>query len=341
MGRRTSCAVVILTLLTPLAGQAATHRASPGTINQVLARATGGDVVVLGPGAYQGIRLSGRQFQPALVLDARAASIEGFEITKVHGLDIRGGAYRLPPPITHPRTKRLVYGSGLRMDDVERVKINGITVQGPGATVGDDRAPFGDGYGVFVLRARDIEVSGSRFLGLKSGVVFGRVDGFRLTANSFVAMRSDGFQGAESRHGLIQDNECHGMRILPADHPDCIQLWSRPTSPPTADIVIRKNHAEGHTQGIGLFNHVRDGVDDGGFDRITIEDNDLAISFPHGIGVADARKSIVRNNSVRTLPDARWRASINLTGDIVRCGNTVAAGAGKPAMKDEPCATAP
>ena len=341
MRLRTSCAVVILALLAPLIGQAASQRVTPETINQVLAKAAGGDTVVLARGGYRGIQLSGRRFQPPLVIDARAASIEGLEVSKVRGLEIRGGLYRLAPPITHPQTKRLVYGSGLRLDDVEQVKVSGVTVQGPGAVSGDDKAPFGDGYGVFVVRGADIDVSGSRFLGLKSGVVFSKVDDFRLTANSFVAMRSDGFQGGESHHGLIEGNECHGMRILPADHPDCIQLWSRPTSAPTADIVIRKNRAEGHTQGISLFNHTREGVDDGGFDRIMIEDNDLAVSFPHGIALVDARNSVVRNNSVRTLADAKWRASINLTGAIVRCGNTVAAGGGKPAMKDAPCATAP
>jgi len=99
-----------------------------------------------------------------------------------------------------------------------------------------------------------------------------------------------------------------------------------------ADIVIRGNVMEGEMQGIFLGNHVRKGVDDGGFDRITIENNEVTVSFPQGIGLFDARDSVVRNNTVRTIPGStlpngkRVRANLRVTGTGNRvCGNKVTA----------------
>jgi hypothetical protein len=115
-------------------------------------------------------------------------------------------------------------------------------------------------------------------------------------------------------------------------------MWSRPTAPPVADVIIRRNRIEGDTQGIGLHNHVRDGVDDGGFDRILIEDNIINVSRTNAIDLANGRESIIRNNKVTTLPGAKGRASIHAReGSVTMCGNSVAAGAGKPGAKDPPC----
>jgi hypothetical protein len=151
-------------------------------------------------------------------------------------------------------------------------------------------------------------------------------------------MRSDGIQVGEGRNGLIEENDCAETRIRDVEHPDCIQLWSRPTSPPTADIVIRRNRAKGTMQGVFLGNHVREGVNDGGFDRILIEDNVLDVGYPNGIALHEGRDSIVRNNKVTTFPGSRWRASINLKGgDSKQCGNSVTAAAGKPGVQDRAC----
>ena len=88
-----------------------------------------------------------------------------------------------------------------------------------------------------------------------------------------------------------------------------------------------------------MFNHTRDGVNDGGFDRILIENNEFNVAFPNGIGLTDGRASIIRNNRVETYPGAQFRAGIAIRGDgdVQRCGNVVKAGAGKPGETDRPC----
>ncbi len=318
---------------TPLA--AASLNADPRTLDQVFARAKGGDTIMLAPGDYASVRLVGRRFAPALTLDASKARFTGLELRGVDGLSIRGGQYLLPAAIKHPRTGQPVFGSAIRMDNVRSIAIDAARFQGPGGDKAD--SPFGEGYGVFVLRGADVIIEAGAFSGFKTGVVLSRIEGFRLARNRFALMRSDGIQVAESRKGLIEGNTCGETRIRDQEHPDCIQLWSRPTSPPTADVVIRGNRANGKMQGIFMGNHIRNGVDDGGFDRILIENNELTVGFPHGIALGSSRDSTVRNNKVETLAGARWRASINIGSDVRRCGNTVAAAAGRPAVVDKPC----
>jgi hypothetical protein len=228
-----------------------------------------------------------------------------------------------------------MFGYALRMDGVRGIAVHNAQVQGPGgANEGD---PFGDGYGIFVARSADITIEGGEFSGFKTGIVLSKVDGFSLTRNRFAHMRSDGIQVGEGRRGLIEANVCGETRIRDQEHPDCIQLWSRPTSPPTADIVIRGNRAHGKMQGIFMGNHIRNGIDDGGFDRILIENNELTVGYPQGIALGTGRDSIVRNNRVSTLDGSQWRASINTGKDVKRCGNRVAAAAGRPSVIDKPC----
>jgi hypothetical protein len=331
-------AITALIIGAPGAADSASTTASPATLQAAVARAKGGDTIVLAPGDYRGVRLAGHVFQPNLVIDARAASFHGLELRSIEGLTLRGGVYRLPPSTVHPRDGRTVFGQALRMDSVKGVEVVDAEVAGPGTLDAD--GPFGEGYGVFVARSAGVSVLRSRFKGFKSGVVLNRVDDFKLVSNQFRAMRSDGIQVGEGHRGLIEDNDCADTRIRDVEHPDCIQLWSRPTSPATADIVIRRNRAVGTMQGAFLGNHVRDGVDDGGFDRILIEDNVFEVGYPNGISITNGRNSIVRNNKVTTLAGAKWRASINVrgVGESKVCGNSVKAAAGKPGIRDNPCA---
>lgn len=312
-------------------------RATPATAANVLASARDGDTVILAKGVYKQLRLPRRSFAKPLTIDARAATIEGLSGKAVDGLEIRGGAFRLPPPFISPKSGQLVYQRGVRLDEVKNIRLIGITVIGPGAEPDAPADTFGEGTGILVAQGEGIEVADSHFAGLGSGVVMSRVARFRILRNTFEGQRSDGINIGEGREGLIEGNECRGTRIRDKEHPDCIQLFSRPTSPPTADIVIRGNKATGATQGIGMFNHVRNGVDDGGYDRILIEDNELAVGFPNAIGLVDARSSAVRNNRISTYPGSRYVARIAVKGDVTRCGNVVEAGAGKSGHKDPPC----
>lgn len=188
-----------------------------------------------------------------------------------------------------------------------------------------------ESVGFGVRASQDIVVKGGSFRSLlRNGVVIASSSDVDVIDNRFSDMGSDGIQVAESRRMTIADNRCENFRPVDKAHPDCIQLWSRPTNPPSADIIIRNNVMSGAMQGIGLFNHVRNGVDDGGFDRITIIGNDVAIQdFYHGIALHGCRGCLVRDNKVKTLPggNPRIRAWIRIdkTTTAVACGNAVSA----------------
>lgn len=202
------------------------------------------------------------------------------------------------------------------------------------------------GSGLLFVRCRDVRVIDCDFEGFGRGVVFSMCTGFTVVANRFRALKIDGVNIAQSWRGVVADNDFTDPDTGEA-HPDAVQLWSRPTmrladksivpAPPTSDIVIARNRVRGMlTQGVTAFNHIRDGVDDGGFDRITITANEIAVGMPQALAIYAGRDCIVTDNRVSTLDGSDWRASINLKGctGLLRRGNTVAAGAGKPGADD-------
>ncbi len=179
----------------------------------------------------------------------------------------------------------------------------------------------------------------------RNGVVIGGSSDVDLIGNRFAGMGSDGIQVAESRRITIDGNNCADFHHTEKAHPDCIQLWSRPATPATADIIIRNNVMNGTMQGISLFNHVRNGVDDGGFDRITIIGNDVAISdYYHGIAVYSCRNCLIRDNKVTTLrgenPKAHAWIKVVDGSDVKLCANVVSAfrdpGGERPCKGDVP-----
>lgn len=326
------CLILALAAAIAAPASAASINATPETAATVFAKAQGGDTVVLGRGHYVGAKgLSNRTFDPPLKIDARAAALERWAISKVQGLEINGGTWRngcLPAAC---------YNYALRFDGGARIKVLAGAFIGPEVAEPGVAYQRADGYGVGFIGTTDVELVGNAFVNFKTGAVLNKVSRFKVAGNRFNRMRSDGLAIGQGWVGLIEGNICDGTRTLSTEHPDCIQLWSRPDAPPTSDIAIRRNLAVGEMQGVFLGNHVRAGVDDGGFDRVHIEENDVWGAYPNGVALYAGRASTVRNNRTRTVPGAPYIVRVITTGDVQRCGNTAEAGAGKKAQADAPC----
>lgn len=329
-----ACVAVFL-LTWAQSAHAATLTATPATLDAVLAQAQGGDTVVLGAQAYPGpILLRDRAFAPPLTLDARGATVTNGAFRNVSGVRVIGGTW-LNGCTTFPCYKVALafYGGG-------GVAVMDARAIGPEESRPGFMAVAADGAGLRFDGVSGAEVSGSSFAGFKTGLTFSETSDFKAIGNHFTRMRSDGIDVALSRRGLIEGNVCDATRILTVEHPDCVQMWSRPTAPPTADITIRRNKAVGETQCFSGFNHVRDGVDDGGFDRITVEGNICAGGDPQGIGLYAVRGLVLKNNTVSTLAGSEFQTKINLGPDTtvtLRCGNVVEPGAGRKGVVDPPC----
>jgi len=233
----------------------------------------------------------------------------------------------------------LVQGMALRFDRSSHVAVRNGRFVGPGHPDTGDGFAYGEGKGVMVSQGDNVVIEDSTFTGFVAGVGFDRVDNFRVSRITASAMRSDGVDIAESHHGVIEYVNCSGTVIRDEEHPDCIQGWSRAGEVPTSDLVVRHNSVVGNTQGISFFNHAARGQDSGGFDRITIEDNDVEVSLTNGIALYDGRDSVVRRNQVHTLAGSRYRATIATPGGAKACDNVVGPGLGKPGFSDDKCPT--
>jgi hypothetical protein len=307
--------------------------------------------VVIPAGDYGPETISGLSFSPAVTLDARALKSTNITFQDVTGLHVQGGTWANAIGETWAGHTWAVAVTCQRCHDVA---FDGATVSGPPLDApGRDFA----GYGISFIDSDHVGATNSKFTGFRMGLGFTKTSDFVATGNDFGFMTSDGIDVAQSWRGRIEDNVFHDTHIIAKEHPDGVQLWSRPDAAPTSDIVIRRNRVTGASQGISAFDgthklpagyRLADGrvlahpeeVPYGGFDRITIEDNDVAVSEADGISLVNGRDSVIRNNKVRTLPDARYVARFMIKpddGSVKHCGNTAEPWGGKSGWSDGAC----
>lgn len=260
--------------------------------------AKGGDRIVLPPGDYGAVKIAGLAFSPQVRLDGAGATFSSLVLDGVSGLALAGG-----------------------------------TVRGLG----------GRSYGINIRSVKDVAIERMTVTGAHRGLVIGGSDGLLLSDLNLTGLLSDGIDLAMSRNVVIRRISCSnftptattfdaaGKRLTVGDHPDCIQAWSRPKAPPVSDVLIEDSRMEGKMQGIFFGNHVRNGVDDGGYDRITIRNNRIRVMHPNGIALMDARDSRVTGNVVENMPggvnprrpDSPVRTWLRVSGTVAACGNTV------------------
>jgi hypothetical protein len=272
-----------------------------GLASQIVAKAKSGNKIILPPLVNgETLNITNRKFSPAIKIDVSQISLEGIVIRNSSGIILNGG------------------------------KING---------------PGGRSYGINVVGSNNVRIQRMSISGAHRGIVISKSQDVAVEGNLLTGLIAEGVNIAQSHRVLISGNTCSdfnptmgswsadGKRIEDGDHPDCIQAWSRPDSAPTSDVRVVNNEMQGFMQGIFFGNHVRDGVDDGGFDRIEISNNRVHISLPNGISLYSARNSKVVNNKISTVPGARSqrpphnpvKASLRVIDTVATeaCGNTV------------------
>ena len=273
----------------------------PGELVAAVRDAKPGETIVLAPGAYGHVTLQNAGATPAVTIEARGATFESLTLRNVDGLKLLNGTLNGSPQQTN----------GLLVDGSKHVTVKGWTISGPR-------------IGLTAVRSTDLVISSNQFRGV----------------------RSDGINIASVQRVLIENNNCTDFRPIPAvydamgklitdgDHADCIQGWSDPRYADTADITITGNKAYGRMQGIFLSSATApNGVSQGGFERLVIENNDLTLGAYHGIGLAAVRGARIRNNSVRRVPGMRnlfypfrypdpWIVARDSEG-VEGCGNKV------------------
>lgn len=278
----------------------ASTSAGEGLLNR-LRSAKGGETITLAPGDYGQVKVANRTFSPSVRIIAQGARFSSIVLTNVEGLAIDGG-----------------------------------TVTGTG----------GRSIGINVRYGKSLSFQNMTVTGTHRGIAIGGSEDVLLSDIRLTGLISDGIDLPLSRRITVRRIRCSDFSPTPSsydaagkltkvgDHPDCIQSWSRPKAPPVSDIVIEDCEMQGQMQGIFFGNHVRDGVDDGGFDRVRIRNNRIEVTHANGIALLDARDSEVTGNRVTTLPgavnprrpDSPIRTGIRVRGERNKvCGNAVAA----------------
>lgn len=259
-----------------------------------------GSTIIWPAGDGQTLSIVDKHFDPSIIIDGSRATFSKIVIRNSSGVYIKDG-----------------------------------TVIGPGRP----------SIGINIQRSKNVTVDGMTVTGAVTGIIAGASEDIIIKNNKLVGLISDGIQIPLSRKVLIESNSCSnfnpspkvydssGKMIKDGDHADCIQSWSRLKAPPVADLKILNNRIEGKMQGIFLGNGVRDGVSDGGYDRVVIEGNQIRVTSWHGISVSTARGLIVRNNQISTVPGSTmtnppyYRISAWLkivkSSDVIACGNSV------------------
>jgi parallel beta-helix repeat protein len=278
----------------------ATAKAPPTQLGLDLQRrlggARGGETIMLASGDYGHVRLQKKSYAPAIRITGAGARF-----------------------------------TGLTLWDVAGVQLDNVTVATP---------PGGRTMGIDIRRSHDIILDRLTVTGSRIGIGIGSSNDVSVLNTTLTGLQSDGIIVSLARKITIRGNSCSNFSpihsvydesrklVQVGDHPDCIQSYSRPKAPPTADILVESNRMEGDMQGIFFGNHVRGGIDDGGFDRITIRNNIVRVTYGNGIALQDARDSVVAGNRVSNLP--RYAKRVRTWVSVKRgernlvCGNIVA-----------------
>ena len=180
------------------------------------------------------------------------------------------------------------------------------------------------GYAIAITNSDGVKLDRLHVSASQRGVVIASSQNVEVTRSIFTRLIIDGVNIALSHKVRVAGNSFTAFDSGEA-HPDAVQAWSRPTSKPVSDIIVEDNEIEGRMQGISFFNHVRGGVDDGGFDRVTIRRNRVTSAFPNGIALHSCRVCVIENNTVASLSPSIYWSVINVRGGSVRqAGNVVA-----------------
>lgn len=336
--------------------RAAVVPVATGAFAAAFAAAACGDTLQLAPGTHPRLSVN-TKICPATnmirVTGPASAVIDTWRFTNVRGLEVSGVTLKSSlngVALQFDVSNAMAGGQpNFRCGDIRVRNVAGIGAYS--AAVGQ---PFvlGGGKGVSFMFCEDVGVYDSAFRGHANAVLFGQSRRVEMIGNQCEFGSSDCADFGLVWGALIERNTVRSTIVFDGAHPDGFQFFSRAfypntliPAPPTSDIVVRDNFVVADAQGVFFGNHRRvypDGLehDDGGFDRVVIEGNVVAMGGGNAILAGDARGVTVRRNWVRTTPGAPFVATIKLLRStvVLRCGNRVEGYGRRPAEIDPRCA---
>lgn len=279
---------------------------SPTELLDRLRDAGPGSIVILEPGDYGDLRLSGFQFETPVTIKARDPSsppvVRLLRASKLRNVIFDGISFAWAPrPESSPPTIMVDVRSS---DGVvfEKCKFSGF--------VDDDHD--NDPIGMVVHSSTRTRLSGNVFHDLNRAALFYESRVIRVDRNELHDLRSDGLDFAGVQDVVISRNTFRNLFPVPSDHPDYIQFWTKNAKLDTTGVRIENNILlQGNgmsSQSIFFGNEVKGRR----YKDITITGNVIYQSHPHGISLYDADNVTIERNTLVPFPGGRYVPSINL-----------------------------
>lgn len=252
------------------------------------------------------LTLANRDFGGVQVQAHGATLLQGIHVTNVQNLAISGGTFG-----SATATTREWYT--VRLANVTNVSLTGANIVGAGSTRRS---------GLHVGTASQLTLRDNQVSGFLMGMHVGGATDSLITNNRFNNLLEDGLRVVSSNRVIVSENSCTNFTPHATAHPDCIQMWTGSQAAAMgrvqSDIYLLNNTAIGAMQAFVSF-------DPRSFsgERITFAGNYAAVSYPHGVSCYGCRDSLIRDNVLVTLPEARWETIIRIPDavNVVRENN--------------------
>lgn len=292
--RRTPSLCLLLATASAIAApaSAASFVANNANFDSVFAAVRSGDTIVLN-GVFDQTVIANRRFTTPLRIDASRASFNGTLIIRsMQGVVVSGGKFGGGGAWQNGGTIRVEQSDGIRFLSPQ------LTADGSGKA-----------RGLTIRESSNFTVSNGSFSGFRIAMGSSSSRNGVFINNRITGATSDGMNIVDSHFITARNNSCSGGTPSAGAHPDCIQMWSLAGNPVQSDIKLLYNSASGYTQGFTSFD-----PDRGGGLRITMIGNRVNTSLPQGIACYGCYDSVITNNVLTTLPEARFRTGLRVIG---------------------------
>lgn len=272
-------------------------------------RAEPGETIRLSSGIYDGLVLrgiAGDEGQPITLTSANPS-----DPARISGLRVHKSAHVVLEGLVFD----YVFSSGdtLRMRPFQVTNSQDVTIRDAlfdgdvARGVSPSSDGFGYAFGLSVRGSRNVRIENVEIKTFFKGLSVSNSQDIVVQDNDIHSLRMDGMNFSQVRDVQIEANHVHDFIRSPdsKDHADMIQFWTRRTTEPTENVVIRNNILN---SGSGLYTHsifMRNEIIDQGkagpemfYRDIVVENNVIINAHLHGISIGQSNDVEIQNNSV-------------------------------------------
>ncbi|MCE7798306.1 right-handed parallel beta-helix repeat-containing protein [Sphingobium sufflavum] len=258
-----------------------------------IAKATGGDTILLASGTYAKITITNKDYSSAVTITSANPSDPAI----VKNIAVKGSTNLVFSNLDLPASEAQGSSNFLVLNSAN-VAFDHVNVHGTDKGISD--------VSPFMLRgSTNVSVTNSEFSNVQHGISFLDNDGMTLTGNSFHDLRTDGIRGGGTSNVMISKNVFTDFYPEAGDHPDAIQFWTTNTTASASNITISDNmFVQGKGEQVqGVF--MRDTFDTLPYQNVTITGNTIIGGMNNGVSVDGVNGLTLSDNTVIALGDEK------------------------------------